>query len=40
MPARDAYEAVLKDDSLESLVGECLKLLEYSFAFFDADGAK
>jgi hypothetical protein len=39
MPVRNAYEAVLKDESLESLVGECLKLLEYSFDFFDADGA-
>jgi hypothetical protein len=40
MPARDTYEAKLKDDSLQTLVGECLKLLEYTFAFFDADGAK
>lgn len=40
MPARDAYEAKLKDDTLQTLVGECLKLLEYCFAYFDADGAK
>ena len=37
---KDSYEASLTDDTLESLVGECLKLLEHRFAEFDTDGAK